>query len=100
MKKAIPVSDDLRSYFTDPCPVLSDNNSKMILEEISKGHDCVVEYGMGASTIYLLQEEQKHESQFISIENNFNWFQICIQEIKKQTAFKEISYTTTEPLVC
>ncbi len=96
MKKSIPVSDDLRSYFTDPCPVLSDNNSEMILKETSKGYDFIVEYGMGASTLYFLPEAQKHKSQFISVENNFNWFEICIQEIKKQTAFKEISHTNRQ----
>lgn len=92
-KKSIPVADNLSEYFTDPCPVLSDNNAQMILDEIRKGFDYVVEYGMGASTFYFLKGTQDHKTKFISVENNFDWFEICIREAKRQSGFQETSYT-------
>lgn len=92
MRKSIPVSDDLEKYFKDPCPILSDNNSQMIFDEIGKGYDYVVEYGMGSSTLYFLNACEDFKTTFISVENNFNWFELCIEQTKKQTAFKEIAY--------
>lgn len=92
-KKAIPVSDDLTEYFADPCPVLSDNNSQLIFDCIGKGYDYVVEYGMGASTLYFLKAVLNQKTKFISVENNFDWFQICVQKVKRQTGFQEFLYT-------
>lgn len=93
MKQSIPVSDSLSVYFSDPCPVLSDNNSRMIAEEIRYGYDWVVEYGLGASTLYFLNAAGKQKISLVSVENNFDWFKICIAEIKKQTGYQEVSYS-------
>lgn len=59
MRQSIPVSDSLSVYFSDPCPVLSDNNSRMIAEEIRRGYDWVIEYELGASTLYFLNAAGK-----------------------------------------
>jgi hypothetical protein len=89
MKKAMPISDDLQEYFTKPCPVLSDNNSQLVLTEIGGGYDFVVEYGMGASTLYFLSEALKHKTVMISVENNFDWFRVCVDQIKEQAPLQE-----------
>lgn len=95
MRKSIPVSDDLAQYFTDPCPVLSDNNSQMILDEIASGYDYVVEYGMGSSTLYFLKATEGLNTKLISVENNFDWFGLCVDQTKAQTQFKETAYSET-----
>ena len=92
MRKSIPVSEDLKSYFSDPCPVLSENNSKMILGEIQSGYDWIVEYGTGASTVYFMQGLLDKNCSMVSVENNFDWFSICIQEIKNIGGFEETGY--------
>lgn len=47
---------------------------------------------MGSSTLYFLQAIKGRETKLISVENNFNWFELCIEQTKKQTTFKETSY--------
>ncbi len=90
MKKSLPVSDNLETYFTDPCPVLSDNNVHLILDEIQKGYDWVVEYGMGASTLYILQNLRETKINLVSVENNIDWFDICVDQVQRKTDLKEI----------
>lgn len=90
MKKSIPVSASLNEYFSTPCPVLSDNNSQFILDEIAKGHEWIVEYGMGASTLYFLNAAQERKGTFISVENNHDWFEICTRQIGTQPGVQEI----------
>ncbi len=91
MSKQIPISEELRSYFTDPCPVLSTNNVEFIIDEMNRGHDWVVEYGLGASTLYFLKQASPKPKHMISVENNYDWFEICVQEITKQLDLKEQS---------
>ena len=69
--------------------MLSDNNSKMIFDEMSNGYDYVVEYGMGASTLYFLPAIEHAKGTFISIENNFDWFDLCVEQVRSQTGFEE-----------
>ncbi|PJB71162.1 MAG: hypothetical protein CO093_05755 [Alphaproteobacteria bacterium CG_4_9_14_3_um_filter_47_13] len=95
MKRSLPVQHNLADFFKDPCPVLSDNNTKVIMDEIAKEYDWIVEYGMGASTLYFLKAAIKTKSRMISVENNFNWFQICIEEILKQTELEETAFHKT-----
>lgn len=95
MIKTLPISENIRNYFTDPCPVLSDNTSQIILEEIAAGYDWVVEYGLGASTLFFLNALYGQKTTMISVENNIDWFNLCVTQIASQTDLKQTSASQT-----
>jgi len=90
LKESLPVSDNLDSYFANPCPVLSDNNAKALLQIIrDEPLDWIVEYGLGASTFYFLEEAQKKNLRYIAVENHYGWFRICIARLEKAFKFED-----------
>lgn len=60
---------------------MSDNIALAIRDEIKRGYDFVVEYGMGASTLYFARA---HTGTFVSIENTYKWFEICKRYLSKE----------------
>jgi hypothetical protein len=78
---------DLAGYFINPCPVLSANNARAIRAEMPS-FPWVVEYGLGASTVYFLEG---FAGRYIAVENNIHWFDQCLP-VLRHAGFEETGH--------
>jgi len=90
-KSTKPFEVGMENYFSSPVPILSDNNVKMICDEIDNTYKYLVEYGLGSSTLYFIDSFQKKKINIISIENDFTWFSSVISNFLKKQKVDKIS---------
>jgi hypothetical protein len=81
----------LEKYFSNPVPILSENNVKMICDEIDNTYNYFVEYGLGSSTLYFIDSFQDKSINIISIENDFSWFNTVIKQLVNKFKVHNIS---------
>ena len=86
-----PFEIGIENYFSKPAPILSDNNVKMVCDEIDLSYDYFVEYGMGSSTLYFIESFENLDISIISIETDYSWFKRVIKFLKKKNNIYNIS---------